>query len=152
MTVNTVEYPALFEPVPEVLIVDDVSENLEVLAGILAGANYPVEISFAMSGEQALAAIGSHPPDLVLLDVNMPGLDGFTVCAHLQQQPDTRTIPVIFLTARIAQADLERGFAVGGVDFVSKPFNQRELLRRVQTHLELKRLRQHWQAYQQHRL
>jgi len=120
---------------PEILLVDDVEENLEVLANLLSTDAW--DLAFATSGEEALAQLANHRADLILLDINMPGLDGYGVCKRLKADARTAQIPVIFLTGRTALEDLTRGFAVGAVDYITKPFQREELLARVQTHLEL---------------
>lgn len=122
---------------PVVLIVDDVPENIKVLGNTLRNRNYV--ISAALSGEQALEIINqSLSPDLILLDVMMPGMNGFEVCAKLKSSPATNEIPIIFLTAKTETEDIVKGFEVGAVDYLTKPFNTAELLARVRTHLELK--------------
>lgn len=92
----------------------------------------------AGNGLQALEMIPGAEPDLILLDIMMPGMDGFEVCAELKKNPGTREIPVIFLTARVEKNDILKGFEVGAVDYVTKPFSGAELLSRIKTHLELK--------------
>jgi two-component system sensor histidine kinase/response regulator len=124
---------------PVVLIVDDVPGNLQVLAGHLAEAGY--EVMAANNGPRALAIAANRKPDLILLDVTMPEMDGFRVCEKLKSDPDTADIPVVFLTARTDSDDVLRGFEAGAVDYVAKPFNKGELLARVRTHLELKAAR-----------
>ncbi len=117
-----------------ILIVDDTPENIDVLNGLLS--NYKRKI--AINGERALSiAFSDTPPDLILLDVMMPGMDGFEVCRQLRQNEKTENIPVIFLTAKTAREDIIKGFEVGGQDYISKPFDHHELLQRVNTHLEL---------------
>ncbi len=123
-----------------ILIVDDIPKNIQVIAGHLGDVKY--ELTMATSGEAALKAIKNEPPDLILLDVNMPGIDGFEVCSILKESIETRDIPVMFLTARVEIEDLVRGFEVGAVDFLTKPFNKSELQARVKTHLELYNLKQ----------
>lgn len=122
--------------VPEILIVDDSPENLEILAGILS--SYPVSISFALNGAEALTGIAEQPPDLILLDVMMPVMDGFEVCQRLQAEAETSSIPVIILSARNNSDDAVTGLQAGAVDYVTKPFNKIELLTRIAVHLELK--------------
>ena len=117
-----------------ILVVDDTAANLKLMSRTLAGAGY--EAMVASSGEVALQLAERFVPDLVLLDVTMPGLDGFSVCRRLKQIEATRAIPVIFLTAREDTADLVEGFRAGGVDYVIKPFQKEEVLVRIQTHLE----------------
>ena len=123
-------------PAPRILIVDDVPRNVQLLASLLAREGY--QLVAAVDGAQALESIREELPDLVLLDVMMPGMDGFEVCRHLKQDPATAEIPVIVLTARTEPEDLVHGFEVGAVDYVSKPFTATELLARVRTHLALK--------------
>ncbi len=121
------------------LIVDDTPQNLQVLGGILREAGY--KLSVAQSGVQALEVAQRVLPDLILLDVMMPEMDGFEVCRRLKGEETTGEIPVIFLTAKTEAEDVVRGFELGAVDYVTKPFNPPELLKRVQTHLELALLR-----------
>ena len=120
-----------------VLIVDDMPENIQVLSGILYQRG--VNIAIAQSGQEALNIVTKKAPDLILLDVMMPEMNGFTVCKHLKDNPATRHIPIIFLTARTQPDDVVNGFESGAVDYITKPFNPDELLSRVFTHLELKR-------------
>jgi len=122
-----------------ILIVDDVPENLGVLSNYLDELGFVVRV--ARNGERALSIAQRHPPDLVLMDVQMPGMDGYEACARLKQDERTRAIPVIFVSARDAVEDTIRGFDVGGADFIRKPFHLKELFVRVRTHLELKKLR-----------
>lgn len=123
---------------PLVLIVDDVPKNLQVLGSILRNEDY--KVAAATSGKQALEMLDKIRPDLVLLDVMMPGMDGFEVCKIIRSRPETAGIPIIFLTASTGTDDIVKGFSVGAVDYVTKPFNSAELLARVRTHLKLKRL------------
>jgi PleD family two-component response regulator len=118
-----------------ILIVDDVPHNLQVLGEILDVAGY--EVAAALNGYQALEAVERETPDLILLDVMMPELDGFAVCERLKANAASRDIPVIFLTARVESEAIVRGFEVGAVDYVTKPVNRGELLARVKLHLEL---------------
>lgn len=122
-----------------ILMVDDTLDSLKLLSDILTAQGY--EVRPADSGELALRAASASPPELILLDVSMAGMDGFEVCQRLKAQPRTRDIPVIFVSAATSMADKVRGFALGAVDFVTKPFQQEELLARIGTHLELHRLR-----------
>ncbi len=124
------------ESSPTILIVDDVHENLFILRKILEGIN--CETIVAGSGSQALAELVDKIPDLILLDIMMPGMDGFELCQKLKASPKTKDIPVIFLTAKTQSSDIAKGFQVGAVDYVTKPFKAIELLARVQTQLELK--------------
>ena len=120
---------------PVVLVVDDVADNL-ALARALLRNQYDVKL--AASGEQALAMVHSDPPDLILLDIMMPGLDGYETCSRLKADERFRRIPVIFLTAKAEIEDEERGFSLGAVDYITKPLNPSLLLARVHTHLQLK--------------
>ena len=102
-----------------ILIVDDIVDNIQVLRGIL-GSRYRTKI--ATSGDKALAlADCQEPPDLILLDVMMPGIDGYEVCRELKRRTNTRNVPVIFVTALEDAADEERGFDAGAVDYITKP-------------------------------
>jgi len=119
-----------------ILIVDDMPQNLQVLANILYGKGYG--ISIASSGNQALQSVKTLLPDLILLDIQMPGMDGYEVCKTLKSNPDTQEIPIIFLTAITDTENILYGFELGAVDFITKPFNVAELTARVATHVELK--------------
>lgn len=121
---------------PIILIVDDNPTNLRVLGHLLKP--YDAELSVASSGEKALEIVKDIPPTLILLDVMMPALNGFEVCKRLKADEKTRDIPVIFITALTDKEDIIKGFELGAVDYVTKPFNPKELLARVKTHLELK--------------
>lgn len=122
-----------------VLIVDDTQENILVLGSLLRDAGYNINV--ATNGEQALATLERITPDLVLLDVMMPVMDGFEVCRRMQEHETWRSIPVIFLTAKVETENIIEGFELGAVDYVTKPFQSSELLQRVETHLTLSRLR-----------
>ena len=121
-----------------ILVVDDTPQTLQLLVTILSGANYTVRP--ADSGALALASALAYPPELVLLDVNMPEMSGFEVCRQLKQNPATQAIPVVFLSGLTDLDDRVQGFQLGAVDFVAKPFQRDELLARVSTHLQLARL------------
>jgi CheY-like chemotaxis protein len=122
-----------------ILAVDDTPENLDVLTGLLQ-PQYRVRA--AVNGERALRIAAADPaPDLILLDVMMPGMDGFEVCRRLKADPRTRDIPVIFLTAVTEKESTVKGFELGAVDYVTKPFTPAELLARVDAHLSLYTLR-----------
>ena len=120
-----------------ILIVDDVPDNIQVAMSILKEENY--EFSFAMSGKSALELIEDHDFDLILLDVMMPGIDGYEVCMRIRSNPKIEDIPVIFVTAKSDVDSIRRGFETGGQDYIVKPFHADELLARVQTHIELYR-------------
>ncbi len=123
---------------PLLLIVDDMPENLSVLGGLLRDAGYRVKV--ATSGSAALRYAAQEPhPDLVLLDVMMPGMDGYEVLGRLRQDPATRGIPVIFLTALDEDRDEERGFESGAADYIAKPIKPVVVLARVRSQLLVKR-------------
>jgi signal transduction histidine kinase len=122
-----------------ILVVDDVTKNLQVVGTMLRAQGY--EVMPATSGPQALELVQMEPPDLILLDLMMPEMDGLEVCRRLKADPLTQPIPVVFLTASNEMEHLVKGFEVGAVDYVTKPFNPPELLARVRTHLELKHAR-----------
>ena len=126
------------EKTPVVLVVDDNQQNLELLQAYLEDID--CHIVTAYDGQQALDAISSQPPDLVLLDVMMPKMSGFEVCRRIKNNPQTEDIPVIMVTALSEFRDIERGIDSGTDDFISKPVNKLELLTRVQTMLKLKHL------------
>lgn len=118
-----------------ILVVDDTPENIDVLVAVL-NTNYRVKA--ALGGEQALKiARGKNSPDLILLDIMMPGIDGFEVCKRLKENPCTSHIPVIFVTAKMTTADQIKGFELGAVDYITKPISPPVVLARVQTHLAL---------------
>ncbi|OIO59792.1 MAG: hybrid sensor histidine kinase/response regulator [Verrucomicrobia bacterium CG_4_10_14_3_um_filter_43_23] len=121
---------------PLILIVDDYKENLSVLGKNLEEAGY--DIMLANSGKQAISLVKEVIPDLILLDIMMPELNGLEVCVKLKSNEDYAGIPIIFLTAKVDSDDILKGFKAGGVDYITKPFNTMELLARVQNHLELK--------------
>lgn len=118
-----------------ILIVEDTPANIDVLRGILSNMN--LEISIAMNGEMALKLVETAQPDLIMMDVMMPGIDGFEACQRLKANPSFKDIPVIFVTARTGLEDIVRGFEVGGVDYITKPFQREEVLSRVSTHLKI---------------
>lgn len=122
----------------QILVVDDTPANLRLLSQMLAGRGYRVRV--ATSGARALASTSVQPPDLILLDIRMNGMSGFEVCDRLKGDPRTADIPVLFISALTDLEDKMRAFAVGGVDYVTKPFHVEEVLARVETHLALRRL------------
>ena len=119
-----------------VLIVDDADENLKFLSEILIADGYSV--SQASSGEQAIMMIKAQLPGIILLDVMMPEMDGFEVCRQLKADPETTTIPVIFISALGDEQSKLQGFQVGGVDYITKPFRKVEILARVRVHINLR--------------
>ncbi len=126
-----------------ILIVDDTPANLQLLARMLADRGYHVRP--VLDGQLALASVEAEPPDLILLDIRMPEMNGYQVCERLQADPRTSQIPVIFLSAMDALEDKVKAFRAGGVDYVTKPFQIEEVSARVETHLTLSRLREQLQ-------
>lgn len=124
-----------------ILIVDDNAKNIQVIANALSHCD--VEISFANSGEEALKILNESNFDLVLLDIIMPGMDGFEVCNQIKMSEALKTIPVIFLTGKTEYDDVVKGFEIGGVDYITKPFNNSELVVRVANHLLLREYQCH---------
>lgn len=122
-----------------IVIVDDNPTNLRVLGDYLRSCGYKVLV--ATSGDRALAQLERIKPDLVLMDVMMPGIDGFETCRRMKENESTREIPVIFMTALTDTAHKIQGFRAGAVDYVTKPFQQEEVSQRIQTHLTLRRQR-----------
>jgi PAS domain S-box-containing protein len=122
-----------------ILVVDNAPENLKLLADILTTEGY--QVLLADSGELALATVAARPPDLILSDIRMPGLDGFEMCRRLKARPESRDILVVFISASGESAERVEGLKLGAVDYITRPFECEELLARVQTHLELRRLR-----------
>lgn len=120
-----------------IFIVDDHPENIRVLGNILRQKGY--KLAIASNGPQALGMIKQKPPDLLLLDVMMPEMDGYQVCEKIKNDPITENIPVIFLTAKSELEDKIKGFQVGGVDYITKPFESSERLARVATQIQLKK-------------
>ncbi|MEJ2414524.1 MAG: response regulator [Sulfurimonas sp.] len=118
-----------------ILIVDDISDNIKVAMNLLKENNY--NFSFALSGKEALKILKIKSFDLILLDIMMPEMNGFEVCKILKENPKTADIPVIFLTAKADIDSISKGFSLGAVDYITKPFYSEELLARVSTHLEL---------------
>ncbi len=123
----------------DILVVDDVSENLKLLLSLLTPVGYKVRP--ASNGAEALDAVKRKKPDLILLDIKMPGMDGFEVCKRLKADSQLKKIPIIFITALGETADKVKAFHAGGVDYITKPFQEEEVLMRVQTHIELHRMR-----------
>lgn len=123
---------------PEILVVDDTAASLDLLCDLLTEAGYAVRP--AQDGRMALRSAQAKPPELILLDVRMPGMDGYELCQRLKALPATRDIPIIFLSALRETVDKVRGFSLGAVDYIAKPFQSEEVLARVHTHIELRRL------------
>lgn len=129
--------PSAWDVPPQILAVDDTPENLQILGETLS-RQVDCDLSFASDGPEALAAVKESSPDLILLDVMMPGMSGFEVCKTLKADPATAAIPVIFLTAKMETSDVLTGFELGAVDYILKPFNPPELVARVRTQLRLR--------------
>ena len=128
---------------PDILVVDDTPENLRLFGQILSG-EYKVRL--VPGGNEALAAIHSTPPDMILLDIMMPEVNGYQVAEILRDDPNTSKIPIIFISALDNVESKLQAFELGGVDYVTKPFQEREVLARIKTHLALRRLQQELQA------
>ena len=127
-----------------IMIVDDQPENVKLLIAYLKKSGF--RISVAQSGEEAIQRVKRVMPDLVLLDVKLPGIDGFETCRRLKQDEATRDIPVIFVTISMEMVDKLAGFQAGGVDYIIKPFHHEEILARVNAHLTIRRLQQQLQT------
>jgi signal transduction histidine kinase len=126
-----------------ILLVDDTPANLSVLADCLSDAGYALLV--AEDGEDALALTARNAPDLILLDVMMPGIDGYTTCRRLKERAETRDIPVVFMTALADTTEKLKGFEAGAVDYITKPIQHEEALARVNTHLTIRRLQRELQ-------
>jgi signal transduction histidine kinase len=124
-----------------ILVVDDTPTNLEVISDILTEVGYTV--ATAIDGERALKRLQTYLPDLILLDVQMPGINGFETCQQIKSNPTTASIPIIFITALSDTESKVQGFSLGAVDYITKPFQEAEMLARINTHLQLQHLRQH---------
>ncbi|MGK7926686.1 MAG: response regulator [Spirulina sp.] len=121
-----------------ILIIDDNPTNLEVLYGALDGNGY--EILVEMDGESGIDQVKTNPPDLILLDIMMPGIDGFETCRRLKADEISREIPIIFMTALADTEDKVKGLRLGAVDYITKPFHKEEILARIQVHLKLRQM------------
>ena len=133
-------------PRQTILVVDDTPANIDVVKSLLS-KTYLVQA--AVNGMMALKIVSKKKPDLILLDIMMPEMDGYEVCARLKQNEETRDIPIIFLTAQREIESMVKGFEIGGVDYVTKPFNPSELIARLKTHLELKLAREEIETQKQ---
>jgi signal transduction histidine kinase len=125
-------------PLGNILVVDDTPENLRLLSTMLTQRGYAPRC--VINGQMALRACNSNPPDLILLDIMMPQMNGYEVCQHLKAEAKTREIPVIFISAKDEVFDKVNAFAVGAVDYISKPFQFEEVLARIESHLTLRKL------------
>lgn len=122
---------------PLVLLVDDVPQNIQILHQILDMGEYSFAI--ATSGKETLEMVKKKLPDLILLDIMLGDIDGFKVCKHLKKDPETAAVPIIFLTAKVGVEDKVKGFKLGAVDYITKPFEDAEVVARVHTHIQLKK-------------
>ena len=129
----------MIETRPTLLVVDDTAANIDILLDAL-GEDYAIRV--ATDGEAALNSVKKFPPDLILLDIMMPGMDGFEACRRLKVDPATQDIPIIFITAMNEDADEARGLSLGAVDYITKPFHAAIVNARVRNHLELRRQKQ----------
>lgn len=130
------ELPKVQAHKPLVLIVDDALKNLQIIANMLSKENY--EIAMAESGQIALSMLEEIAPDLILLDIMMPGMNGYEVCEKIKENSKLNDIPIIFLTAKTETDDIVKGFELGAADYISKPFKIPELLSRIKVHIELR--------------
>ncbi len=131
---------AVYEKQPKVLIIDDIAENRKLLAALIQ-ENTDYSIILASNGKTVLKSINNLNPDLILLDIMMPDIDGYEVAIKIKQNERFLHVPILFLTAVSDTEGILKGFRSGGVDYISKPFNQEVLLARVKTHIELKIMR-----------
>nr|WP_319266202.1 hybrid sensor histidine kinase/response regulator [uncultured Draconibacterium sp.] len=137
---KNLEHTMMQNKKPVILIVDDVPKNIQVLGTLLA--KFKCELAVAMNGQQALDTVEKVKPDLILLDVMMPIMDGHETCRRLKSNEATKDIPVIFLSAKTETEDIVEGFKLGAVDYITKPFIGKELAARVRTHLTLRQTQQ----------
>src|ERR1700680_3188225 len=131
-----------------ILVVDDTPANLQVLAAMLKDRGYKVRP--VPNGKLALQAAQRDPPDLILMDINMPEMNGYEVCEQLKADDQLNGIPIIFISALTESLDKVKAFATGGVDYITKPFQMEELHARVETHLKLRRLQIELEEYSRH--
>ncbi len=150
---NNISSQSMNELTPEdtansdILIVDDEPKNVQLLGSILQKENYNIE--FALNGEEAIEWVNSHPFQMILLDIMMPGIDGLEVCRHIKAETSSKDVPIIFLSAKADSESINKGFDAGAVDYLTKPFNTRELLSRIQSHLLLSQLQNRLKATNQ---
>lgn len=121
----------------KVLIIDDLTTNLEVLGSMLRIKGF--QVAFATTGKQGIAIATAKLPDIIILDIAMPEMDGFTVCTELKKNPLTKSIPVIFLSAKREVEDIKKGILVGGADYIAKPFNSDDVVTRVKIQVTKRR-------------
>lgn len=124
-------------PKPKILIVDDVEANLKVLSVSLTKKN--MTVFTAISGEEALKMVDEYKPDVVLLDIAMPGMDGFEVCEQLKNHPEHQSIPIVFLSAKTEAEDIMKGFDLGAADYIVKPFSSEDVYSRLMVQVKLKK-------------
>ena len=128
-----------------ILVVDDLQDNLKLLANMLSEKGY--EVRSAIDGIFALKTARLDPPNLILLDIKMPNLDGYSVCDQLKREEKTKNIPIIFISALNNTINKVKAFQSGGVDYISKPFESEELLARVKAHLKIQNLQYNYKFY-----
>src|ERR687885_2542877 len=136
-------HPTTLDFKPDILVVDDTRENLLLLATMLSESGYKVRK--AINGTLALGAVEVAKPDLILLDINMPDINGYEVCRRLKADPQTADIPIIFISALDEVLDKVKAFAIGGVDYITKPFEIQEVLARVENQLTIRNLQKQLQ-------
>jgi signal transduction histidine kinase len=139
--------PPIVDFKPTVLIVDDTAANIEMLGAMLRVKD--IQVVAAINGPQALTIAEAKMPDVILLDIQMPDMDGYAVCQKMKSNPVTQDIPIIFLTAKNETADIVKGFELGAVDYITKPFRPQELFARLRTHLQLTALQKQTLAQNQ---
>jgi len=122
---------------PLILLVDDVPQNVQILHQILNSGDYSFAI--ATSGQETLQLVKKKLPDLILLDIMLGDIDGFEICKRIKKNPETASVPIIFLTAKVELEDKVKGFNLGAVDYITKPFEDAEVVARVHTHIQLKK-------------
>ncbi len=128
------EKTSAMEEKPTILIVDDIKENIHILLSLLDD----YDLLVALNGAKALKLLEKNEIDLILLDIVMPGMDGYEVCRIIKSNPDTKDIPILFITAKTDEDSIERAYDAGGVDYVTKPFKPKELISRIKTHLNMR--------------
>jgi two-component system sensor histidine kinase/response regulator len=131
----------------EILVIDDTPDNLRLLSAILTRKNY--EVRKALNSHQAIASVKADAPDLILLDIKMPEVNGYEICIRLKQDPTTQDIPIIFISALDDALDKVQAFAVGGVDYITKPFQEAEVLARIENQLKIQDLQRQLKAQNQ---
>ncbi|MBE7383445.1 MAG: response regulator [Leptolyngbya sp. SIO1E4] len=138
------KYSLKNQPKKEILVVDDTPDNLRLLSAILTQQNY--EVRKALNSTRAIASVKADAPDLILLDIKMPEMNGYEVCTALQRDPETQEIPIIFISALDDALDKVRAFSVGGADYITKPFQEAEVLARIEHQLHIRELQSQLKA------